>query len=763
MKPIWFLLWIPALSAQVVPGKYIVELAGAPAASVHARQPVRAEQARMRPSIESLGARVVASVDLVANALIVEIPDALAPRLQRQPGVKRVTPVPVMHATLDHALPLIKVPDAWTAIGGISKAGAGIKIAIIDSGIVVTHPAFQDDSLSVPPGFPIVPNFADSRNTNNKVIVARTYAPGSTATDTLGHGTAVAMTAAGVTNTGPLATITGVAPKAWLGIYKVNDSLNFDGSLLLTAIDDAVADGMDVINISAGIATNGRVDSDPFVDAVERAAAHGVVVVLAAGNEGPSAATINSPASAPSAIAVGASENDRIFAQAQVLVDGTAGYPAQPGNGPQPAGPIAAPLFDVATLDSSGEACAPLPPGSLSGKIALIVRSPRSGPSCFFEDKLNNTQAAGAVAGIVYMNADSPDLISMDVRTATLPAVSIDNASGVDLRTRIRSAPPSARIQFTVSSVARDPNAMADFSSRGPNVDLAIKPDVLAVGDNLYLATQRTNPFGALYDPSGYVAGEGGTSFATPMVAGAVALVKSARPGLTAAQYRSLVVNSAAPFNFPIQSSGAGLLNVAAALRVNAAVSPVSLSFGAGTGPASLARPLTVTNVGAADDTFAVTVAGVTGVVPAVDTNAIRLPAGASQTINLQLSVSDPAVGISQGYLHLRGTQTDADTVVPYWYAMTDQAPAGITLLASPDQGLAGSLQRIQFRVVDRNGVPLVAVAPSVKVIGGSGTAQGVSFADPNFIASVRLGLGGANIYEIDVGAASVQVVIQTQ
>src|SRR5947207_13758799 len=108
------------------------------------------------------------------------------------------------------------------------------------------------------------------------------------------------MVAAGVINTGPLATITCVAPKACLGIYKVNDSLNFDGSLLLNALEDAVADGMDVINISAGIAASNQVDRDPFVAAVERASALGAIVVLAAGNEGPSSATINSPASAPS-------------------------------------------------------------------------------------------------------------------------------------------------------------------------------------------------------------------------------------------------------------------------------------------------------------------------------------------------------------------------------------------------------------------------------------------------------------------------------
>jgi hypothetical protein len=167
--------------------------------------------------------------------------------------------------------------------------------------------------------------------------------------------------------------------------------------------------------------------------------------------------------------------------------------------------------------------------------------------------------------------------------------------------------------------------------------------------------------------------------------------------------------------------------------------------------------------VGSADDTFSVTVAGNSGVVPTVDTQSVRVAAGASQTINLQLSVSNPATGISQGSVHLRGSRTDADTVVPYWFALSDQIPADIALLSAPDSGAAGSTQRIAFRVVDRNGVPLSALAPTVRVLGGSGSAQTVSFTDPNFVAAVRLGSGGANIYEIDAGSVSVQVIIQTQ
>ena len=92
---------------------------------------------------------------------------------------------------------------------GIDNAGAGMKIGIIDTGIDSSHPAFQDPSLAIPDGFPHVNSNADVANTNNKVIVARSYAslfarrdPDTSARDHVGHGTATSMAAAGVTNAG---------------------------------------------------------------------------------------------------------------------------------------------------------------------------------------------------------------------------------------------------------------------------------------------------------------------------------------------------------------------------------------------------------------------------------------------------------------------------------------------------------------------------------------------------------------------------------
>jgi subtilisin family serine protease len=496
----------------------------------------------------------------------------------------------------------------------------------------------------------------------------------------------------------------------------------------------------------------------------------GVVVVLAAGNDGPALNSISSPATAPSGISVGASENDRMFVTASVQLDSATAYLAQTSTGPKPGSSITASVVDVSPLDSNGEACAPLPANSLTGAIALIVRSPRAGNPCTFELKLTNAQNAGAVAAIVYMNEDSPELVTMDVRSASLPAVSVDSPAGLDLKRRLRlGSTVTATIQFSSSSLLRNANLIASFSSRGPNVDLRIKPDLVATGDFLYTATQTVNPNGALYDASGYLTNAPGTSFSTPLVAGAVAVVKAARPGLTAAQYRSLVVNSATPIaavdgsTFPVQWTGAGLLNVSASLRSTVAVNPVSIGFGSSTGAVDVARPVSVTNLGATDDTLTLSVTPATGLAPAPQTDTLRLTAGESRPVTLRLAASAPVAGVSQGYLRIRSSRTDVETVVPYWYAATDQQPFEIVILSAPASGRGGSLQRINFRVIDRSGVPVFTILPTARVITGDGTVTSVVRNDLNFQAQIRLGDFGPNVFEIDAGQASIQVSIQAQ
>src|SRR5262249_34536875 len=179
-----------------------------------------------------------------------------------------------------------------------------------DSVIDISNRLFADAGFVAPPGLPI----GDASLVNNKVIVAKSFlAGGGSAADENGHGTNVAGIAAGDFNTAtPLGPVSGVAPGAFLGNYRVLDA-GGSGSDFLVAqgLEEAVSDGFDIASISLGApagSTLGTLDT-----AVENAVATGMVVIVAAGNDGDTGGmTIESPGVAPHAITVAASSNGHI-------------------------------------------------------------------------------------------------------------------------------------------------------------------------------------------------------------------------------------------------------------------------------------------------------------------------------------------------------------------------------------------------------------------------------------------------------------------
>ncbi len=250
------------------------------------------------------------------NGMSVVVPARDVRRLASIPGVAEVWPNLRYHVLLDRTPQLIHAPELWGA--DLSTAGNGMKIGILDQGIDQTHPFFSPSGLSYPPGFPK----GQRAFTTPKVIVARAYAPRGTAYaparkafDPKGeHGTHVAGIAAGDHDTDAEGEIVnGVAPRAYLGNYKVlsipTPGFGLDGNSteIAKAVDQAVKDGMDVINCSFGepeIAPT----RDIVVRALNRAAQAGVVPVVAAGNEYSDFGdgSISSPGSAAQAITVAA-------------------------------------------------------------------------------------------------------------------------------------------------------------------------------------------------------------------------------------------------------------------------------------------------------------------------------------------------------------------------------------------------------------------------------------------------------------------------
>ena len=256
---------------------------------------------------------------VVANGLAVVVPRDRLAELARVPGVTKVWPSVTYRPLLDRSAPLIGAPRLWGP--DLSTAGEGVKIGIIDDGIDQTHPFFNPSGYTYPAGFPK----GNTQYTTPKVIVARAFAPRGTndpnatlpfdpSSNGSDHGTHVAGIAAG--DDGTLAQgvrIAGIAPRAYLGNYKAlsvpSPDFGLDGNSpeIVAAIDAAVRDGMDVINLSLG-----EPEIDPRRDIVVRAlnaaAAAGVVPVVAAGNDYSDfgQGSISSPATASRAIAAAA-------------------------------------------------------------------------------------------------------------------------------------------------------------------------------------------------------------------------------------------------------------------------------------------------------------------------------------------------------------------------------------------------------------------------------------------------------------------------
>ncbi len=752
------LLGVALAAAQVVPGRYVVELSEAPlgaavrakgrAALVDRHQAILSEQARIKSAVETRRGKVVSSVDSLMNALIVKGPDVDPAALAAIPGVKKVYPVHLMKKSMDRALGLHRVPTAWTLAGGEDKAGAGIKIGILDTGISPDHPGFRDPSLRFPAGFPLASSARNLTFTSPKIIVARSYEDiyeldePDDARDRDGHGTAVAMCAAGVRNNGPLATITGVAPKAWIGAYKVsplNEGAAAD-DVILKAMDDALADGMDIINLSFGSLFQFETGPDflPGV-AFDRLKTFGVMAVVAAGNAGPGLNSLSDVANQASVLAVGSALNDRIFGD-NVIADGVT-YRAFAGTGPTPTSGLSGTVFDAQSVDPTGFLCSPLEEGAATGKIVLILRG-----VCTFEEKANHAKAGGAIAALMYTDAARPEGFSPAVGAATLPTALVSYGDGVAIKSAVAMKPnllvamPFKRVAFS-----SDPRALSPFSSKGPTSDFRIKPDLTATGSDIYTATQSVDAEGESYSKDGYLS-ISGTSFASPIVAGAAAVLRAARPGLTVDQYNSLLINGATPLFRnggpilePVQQTGSGLLNLEAALRNTVTVYPTSLTFGLGNGTMAGALSghidqFAITNIGKTADTFKIRsipydsapplqFADVPSALEPQDTFSLTLNPGQTKTLYSFWTARLPR-GEYQGQILVEGTSTSVLT--PYWYAAPSLIPREVLVLNPPGASARpGTALTVYVRIVDETGYPITTDA-SLRFAGTASTGAAI-------------------------------------
>jgi subtilisin family serine protease len=485
-----------------------------------------------------------------------------AKAMQRAPGVAMVLPDILRQPTTDNSADFLGLTDPG---GAYAKGydGEGVVVGVIDNGIWPEHPSFADDGSYGPS--PIGPlddsrpncefgntshNAADAPfECNNKLLGARqmmdTYRAligadpdeFDSARDDDGHGTHTASTAAGNAGVeasilgGGLGTVSGVAPRARIVMYKGLGKLGGFSSDLAAAIDQAVADGVDVINYSIGSGSQSLAADDiAFLFAADA----GVFAATSAGNSGPGANTIGSPALVPWLTTVGASTQDRTFEGSASSSDGWEFFGASVTGGT--GGEF--PLIDAE--DVGGDLCFPgtLNPAEVTGKIVLCRRGVIA--------RVAKSQAvydAGGVGTILYNNSDS-DTENTDNHWT--PTVHINNTDGLVIKGYIDSAGAAAVAQINGGEAVSIPAPwMAAFSSRGPNggaLDI-IKPDITAPGVNILAGNSPVNyndePQGELFQAIS------GTSMSSPHIAGIFALIKQAHPDWSPAMAKSAVMTTA--------------------------------------------------------------------------------------------------------------------------------------------------------------------------------------------------------------------------
>jgi subtilisin family serine protease len=561
--------------------------------------------AKHSASLEAAGASALQKVHdytVALNGYSAIITEEQAKSIAAQSDVVLVLEDVMRYADTDSSpkfLGLTGKGNAWAK----GWTGEGVIVGVIDSGIWPEHPSFADDG-SYPPAPPLdnsrpnceFGNTAHNANDapfecNNKLIGARqmldTYRAliGATpdeydsARDDNGHGTHTASTAAG--NRGveasiygiPRGKVSGIAPRAHVVAYKGLGNLGGFTSDLAAAIDQAVFDGVDVINYSIGGGASGPgADEIAFLFAADA----GVHVATSAGNSGPGAATLGNPGTMPWMTTVGASTQPRFWQGTVILGDGAAyeGASITPGVG-------SAPLVDAEV--AGGDLCVPgtLDPTAVTGKIVLCRRGAIARAA-----KSEAVFLAGGVGMVMYENTDDNSLFS---DTHWVPSVHIDNTPGLAVKAYIASdANPTAEIVGEQVSTWPSAPSMTYFSSRGPNPvspDL-IKPDITAPGIQI-LAGNSPTPIGGY--PGELFQAIAGTSMSSPHIAGVFALLDQAHPDWSPAMAKSAImttayqdvvdndrVSPADPFDY-----GSGHVDVANATRKNSAFRP-GLVYNAG-------------------------------------------------------------------------------------------------------------------------------------------------------------------------------------
>ncbi|KAM5583483.1 subtilisin-like protease SBT4.6 [Rosa sericea] len=443
-------------------------------------------------------------------------------------------------------------------IGRNATVESDIIVGVIDSGIWPESESFKDEGFGPPPKkWKGACEGGKNFTCNNKLIGARYYSSTESARDDTGHGTHTASTAAGnavrdVSFYGlAQGTARGGVPSARIAAYKVcTPGTLCSAHDTLAAFDDAIADGVDIITASVAFSMIREFDVDPLAIGTFHAMEKGILTSHAAGNNGPSGATVSSVA--PWVLTVAASSMDRRIIDKVVLGNGRTvignsvnSFTLNGTSFPLIHGKNASKNCTKTSAGGCEQGC--LDSSLVKGKVVLC-------------DKYGLLEAfqSGALGSIL------PNFRAVDDASYVLPlAGTTINNENYNVVMSYMNSTRDPRVNIIKSEVIKNPAApaVASFSARGPNLILPdiIKPDISAPGIEI-LAAFSSAPISTTPGDMRRVKYniQSGTSMACPHAAGVATYVKTFHPDWSPAAIKSSIMTTAWPMNDPSSNVSTG-------------------------------------------------------------------------------------------------------------------------------------------------------------------------------------------------------------
>ncbi len=686
---------------------WFVELKNPPAIEGTSQKNLNSEKKNFRANSKKVGMvyTELYSYDTLWNGFSISAKPSEVNKLNQIAGVKGVYRVD----TIAMPDPAFSDPNLFTALNMTGAAsvqselgftGAGIKVAVMDTGIDVNHPAFGGNGVAelnssffyssprVKYGYDFV---GDDYNADFDTIPV----PDPIPDDCAGHGTHVA----GIVGANDPNGLKGVAPDVIFGSYRV---FGCEGSttsdVMLMAMERAYKDGMQVLNMSIGSAFNWP--QYPTAVAASRLVDKGMVVVASIGNEGANGLyAAGAPGLGDKVIGVASFDNTDVYLPYFEVNGANIGYITMTFS-PEP------PISGSSEIVYVGRGCNADPYlADPAGKTALIARG-----TCSFGEKAAKAILAGATAVVIYNS--TPGVFNGTLGTpldGVTPVVGISLADGLFIRAQVAPVMMTWTDQ-QASFPSPTGGLISSFSSYGLSPDLALKPDIGAPGGSIY----SSYPL----ELDGY-ATLGGTSMSSPHVAGAAALFLQAHPKTKAADVRTYFQNSADPkdwWGYPgigyldfVNRQGAGMLQIDKAILATAKVEPSKLSLGESqAGPST--QTLKITNNGSSAVTYDLSFDN-----NALSTGGVTAPSFWDSDASVNFSTTSVSVKAGK-------TATVTATINPATYPDYGQYGGYIvftgsdgSIMSVPFAGFVGDYQSIQAITPTPYGFPWLAIS-----LGGS-------------------------------------------